>query len=142
MTLHLEEGPDLADGQVLAVAEGDNLVKGAEELVCISDNLSLIEGSAGAGNDLGEEVERINVLEDVGLAVGDKHHVELVEGLVDESHIVLLNRGVLRAAVRELGEGCEERLYSGSWHVTELPREDSFTSTSANRSCEDDLGEG
>ena len=142
MRLHLEERPDLADGQVLAVAEGNNLVKGAEELVGISENLALVEGLAGAGDNLGKQVERVDVLQNVGLAVGDEHHVELVERLVNESHIVLLNSRVLRAAVGELGQGSEECLYSRSWHVTELPREDSFPSTGTNRSGEDNLARG
>lgn len=139
MTLHLEEGSDLANRQVFAVAEGDNLVKGAEQLVCILENLSLVQSPAGAGNNLGKEVERVDVLQDVGLAVGNEHHVELVERLVNESHIVLLNSSMLGAAVGKLGEGCQECLYSGSWHVTELPREDSFPSAGADRSSEDNL---
>lgn len=106
MTLHLQEGPDLADGQVLSVAESNQLVECAEKLVGISDNFSLVQSPAGARHHLGEQVQRIDVLEDVGLAVGDEHHVELVERLVNESHIVLLDDRVLCAAVCEFGERC------------------------------------
>lgn len=56
VTLHLQEGPDLADGQVLPVAQRDQLVERAKELVGIADNLSLVQCLAGAGYDLGEEV--------------------------------------------------------------------------------------
>ena len=44
-------------------------------------------------------MERVDVLEDVGLAVGNEDHVQLVERLVDEANVVLLDSGVLRSAV-------------------------------------------
>lgn len=139
MTLHIKEGLDLANGQILAVSQGDEFVKGAEELVGILDDFPLIETLACAGDDLGEQMKGVDVLEDVGLTVGDEHHVKLVEGLVDEADIVLLDGGVLGAAVGELGERGEEGFYARSWHLSELSREDSFPSAGANRSREDDL---
>lgn len=42
MTLHFQKGPDLADGQVLSVAQCDQFVECAEKLVGISDNFSLV----------------------------------------------------------------------------------------------------
>lgn len=42
MTLHFQEGPDLADGQVLSVAKRDQFVECAEELVGISDDFPLV----------------------------------------------------------------------------------------------------
>lgn len=140
MALHFEEGLNLADGQVLSVAEGDELVKGAEKLVGILDDFALVEGLACAGDDLGKQVQGVDVLEDVGLAVGDEDHVELVEGLVYEADIVLLDGGVLGAAVGKLGERSQESLYPRSWHLPKLSGEDSFPSSGANRSREDDLG--
>lgn len=139
MTLHLEEGLDLADGQVLPVTQGDQLIESAQKLERIVDNFPLIQALACAGNDLGEEVQGVDVLEDVGLAVGDENHVKLVKRLIYESHIVLLDGRVLGAAVSELGERSQECLYSRSWHLPKLSREDSFPSPGANRSCEDDL---
>lgn len=133
MRLHLQEGLDLADGQVLSVAEGDQFVKGAKQFVCISENFSLVEALAGTGDDLSEQVQGVNVLQDVGLLVGDEDHVEFVQWLVYESDIILLDSRMLGSAIRELGEGRKERLYSGSWHFSELSREDSFPSTGANR---------
>lgn len=56
MTLHLQEGPDLADGQVLSVAKRDQLIKCAEKLVCISKNFSLVQSPAGARHHLSEQV--------------------------------------------------------------------------------------
>jgi hypothetical protein len=76
--LHLQEGLDLTDGQVLPVTQGDQLVKGAKKFVGISHNLALVEALAGARDNLGKEVEGVNVLQDVGLAVRDEDHVELV----------------------------------------------------------------
>lgn len=139
MALHVHERPDLADSQVLAITQRHQLIKCAEQLVCISENFPLIQTLAGARHDLSEQVQGVDVLQDVGLPIGDEHHIELVEGLVDESDIVLLDSRVLRAAVGELGEGCQERFYSRPRHLTKLPREDSFPSPGANRSCKDHL---
>jgi hypothetical protein len=105
VAFHLEECLDLAKREVLAVAEGDKFVKGAEEFVGISDDFPLIEASTGTGDDLGKQVERIDVLQDIGLAIGDEDHIELVERLIDEADIVLLDGGVLGTRVGELGEG-------------------------------------
>lgn len=99
MTLHLEEGLDLAEGQVLPVSKRDKLVKGAEEVVGIAEDLPFIETLACARDHLGKEVQGVNVLEDVGLLVRDEDHVELVKGLVDKSDVVLLDRGMLGSAV-------------------------------------------
>lgn len=56
VTLHLEKGLDLADGQVLPVAQSDQLVESAEQLVGILDDLALVQALASAGDDLGKEV--------------------------------------------------------------------------------------
>lgn len=133
MTLHLHKGSDLANREILAIAESDDFVKGTEKLICVLENLSLVKVLAGAGDYLGKQVQRVDILKDVGLAVGDEHHVEFVQWLVNKSHVILFDRGVLRAAVGELGEGREKRLYSRAWHLAELPREDSFPSTGADR---------
>lgn len=87
-------------------------------------------------------MQGVNVLENVGLAVGDEHHVELVERLVDEAHIVLLDDRMLSAAVGELRERGEESFDSRSWHLPKLTGQDSFPSSGAYRSCEDDLDKG
>ena len=142
MTLHIQECADLAESEVLSISQGDQLIEGAKQVVGISHNLPLVQALAGAGDNLGEQVEGVNVLEDVGLAVGDEHHVELVEWLVDEAHIVLLDGRVLRAAVGEFGERGEEGFDAGAWHLPKLSGEDSFPSTGAYRSCEDDLQKG
>lgn len=99
VTLHVEECPNLAERQILTVAQSHQLIKGAEEVVGIPENLPLVQALAGTGDDLREQVERVDILQDVRLAVGDEHHVELVERLVDESDIILLDCCMLRAAV-------------------------------------------
>ena len=105
VAFHLQERLDLADGQVLPIAEGDQFIERAEQLESILEDFPLVQTLAGARDNLGEEMERIDVLEDVGLLVGDQDHVELVQRLVYESNIVLLDRGVLRSRVGRLGEG-------------------------------------
>lgn len=56
VTLHLQEGLDLADGQVLPVPQGDQLIEGAEELEGILENLTFLQILAGARDDLGKEM--------------------------------------------------------------------------------------
>lgn len=141
MRLHLKEGLDLADGQVLPVTKGHQLVKGAEKFVGILDNLPLVEALACAGDNLREQVEGVDVLEDVRLSVGDEDHVELIERLVDKAHIVLLNGGVLGTAVGQFREGREEGFDAGSWHLPELAGEDSFPASGADRRRKDNLGQ-
>lgn len=80
-------------------------------------------------------MQRINVLENVGLLVGDEDHIELVEGLVDKSDVVLLDRRVLSTAVGKLRERRQQGFDSRSGHLAELSRKDSFTPASANGCC-------
>jgi hypothetical protein len=40
-------------------------------------------------------VQAVNILEDIGLTVGDQDDVQLIQWLVDEAHVVLLDSGVL-----------------------------------------------
>jgi hypothetical protein len=119
VTLHLEEGLDLADSQVFPVTEGDQLVEGAKQLVGILEDLPLVQALARASDHLGEEVKGIDVLQNVGLLVGDEDHVELIQGLVHEANIVLLDCGMLGAAVSELGKGEQQGLESRSSHLME-----------------------
>lgn len=139
MTFHIQERPDLAEGQVFPVAQRHQFIKGAQQLVSIPQDFPLIQTLASACNDLGEEVERVNVLKDVGLAVGDEDHVELIQGLVDEADIVLLDGRVLCAALGELRKRGEEGFDAGSGHLSKLPGEDSFPSSGADRGREDNL---
>lgn len=132
MTLHLHECLDLAHCEVFAVSQRYKLIKRAEELVSVSDNFPLVESSACAGDNLGEEVQRIDVLKDIGLAIGDENHVKLIQGLIHKSNIILLNGRVLCAAVGEFGERGEEGFYSRPWHLAKLPGEDSFAPTGAD----------
>lgn len=140
VTLHLQEGLNLADGQVLPVPERHQLIKGADQLKGIPKNFPLVEALACAGHDLGEEVQRVDVLEDVGLLVGDEHHVQLVQRLVDEADIVLLNGGVLCAGIGGLGERCEEGFDARPLDVVECAGEDGLAAAGADGRSEDNLG--
>lgn len=142
MTLHIKECLDLTDGQILPISQGNELIKCAEEFVSILEDFTLVKTLACASDDLGEEVQGVDVLENVGLAVGDENHVKLVEGLVNETDIVLFDGRMLSTAVGMLGERGKKRFYARSRHLTELSREDSFPSTGANRSSKDDLTMG
>ena len=54
MRFHLEEGLDLADGQVLPVAQCNQLVESAEQFIGISENFALFQALACAGDYLGK----------------------------------------------------------------------------------------
>ena len=56
MRLHVQESLDLAQGEVLTVAQSNQLIKGAQELKGIAQDLALVQTSADAGDNLGEEV--------------------------------------------------------------------------------------
>lgn len=56
MTFHIKEGFDLADGQVLPIAEGDKLVKGTEQFVGILNNFAFVQRLACASHYLCEQV--------------------------------------------------------------------------------------
>lgn len=104
MTLHVQEGLDLAQCKVLAVSQSDQLVKGTEQLECVAQDLPLVQAPAYARDNLSEKVKGVDVLEDVRLAVGDQDHVQLVQWLVDEADVVLLDSRMLRAGVRKFRE--------------------------------------
>jgi hypothetical protein len=53
---HVQEGFDLAQGEVLAVAKSNQLIKGAQKLKGIAQNLAFVQTSADACDNLSEEV--------------------------------------------------------------------------------------
>lgn len=137
MALHLHKGLDLRHGQVLAVTLRDQLVKGAEQVKGVLGDLALVQRPAHACHHLRKEVQRVDILQNVGLEVGDENHVELVEGLVDKADIVLLDRRVLGTGVGELGKGGEECFDAGPGHLAEQARKHGLAATGADRRCED-----
>lgn len=139
MTFHLQEGLNLTDGQVLPVSQCNELIEGTKQLISILYNFPFVQALASTGNNLGEKMQGVDVLEDIGLAVGNEDHVELVERLVYEADIVLFDGSVLGSTVGKLGEGGEESFDSRPGHLAELSREDSFAPAGANRCCEDNL---
>jgi hypothetical protein len=139
MTLHLQEGLDLRKREVLSVTQRHQLIVCAQQLEGIAENLSLIQALANACGYLGKEVQTVNVLENVGLAVGDENNVQLIQWLVYESHVILLNGGVLGLRIGELGERGEKGFNARPRNLTELAREDRFASASANGCRENDL---
>jgi hypothetical protein len=139
MTLHLQEGLDLRERKVLSVTQRDQLVVCAQQLEGIAEDFSLIQALADACGDLGKEMQTVNVLENVRLAVGDENNVQLIQWLVYESHVVLLNGGVLGLRIGKLGERSKESFNARPGNLAELAREDCFASASANGCREDDL---
>lgn len=101
MAFHLQKGLYLTEGEVFTISERDQFVKGTEQLECIAQDFPFVETFTDARCDLGEQVQTVNVLQDVGLAIGDEDDVQLVQGLVNEADIVLLNGSMLGSRVCE-----------------------------------------
>lgn len=49
-------------------------------------------------------MQTVDVLQDVGLPIRDEKKEKLVKGLVDVSHIVCFDRGMLSGGVGQFGE--------------------------------------
>lgn len=85
MRLHFCNGTDLSQRDVFSVSQGDDLVKHGDELECPVENFLFVDRAAIFGEGTGKEMERVNVLQDVGGLVGDEDHVEFFHGLIDVS---------------------------------------------------------
>ena len=77
MTLHLEHIAHLHVIDLLPIAQAHDLVECAQQLKRVFQNLALLRGPANVGDDAGEEVEGLDVLEDVRRLVGDEEDVEV-----------------------------------------------------------------
>ena len=84
-------------------------------------------------------MQGVYVLQNVRLLVGNEHHVQLVERLVDEANVVLLDCRVLRPRVRRLGERCQQRLDARPLDVVESPCKDGLAATGADGRSEHNL---
>ena len=132
MTLHFQECLDLADCEVLPVPKGNQLIESTKKFICIPQYFSFVQGLACACNDLCEEMEGIDVLEDVGLAIRNENHVEFVKRLVHKTDIVLLNGCMLGTRVCQLWERRKKCFDSRPLHLTKLSGEDSFSTPGAD----------
>ena len=103
------------------------------------ENFTLVQALAYAAHDLREEVKGVDVLENVGLLVGDEHHVELIKRLVNESDIVLFNSCVLGARVGGLGESGQEGLDSRPLDIVECTGENGLAAACADGRCKHHL---
>jgi hypothetical protein len=81
-------------------------------------------------NQLGQEMEGVQILEDVARLVGEEQHVEALERLVHVANRFGFDEGVLDGAgvtlparAHELGEGGEQALNSNAANVHELTRD-------------------
>lgn len=74
------------------------------------------------------------------MAIGDEHHVQLVQWLVDEAHIVLLDGGMLGGGVCEFGERGQQCFHARSLHLAELAGEDGLPRAGRDGGGENDLG--
>lgn len=84
-------------------------------------------------------MQAVDILQDVGLLVGNEDNVQLVQRLIHKANIVLLDRRVLRSGLGQLRERCEKRFNSRPRNLAELSRQHGLAATSAYGRCEDDL---
>ena len=73
------------------------------------------------------------------MSVGDQDDVELIEGLVNKTDIVLLNGRVLSTGIGKFREGREEGFDSRAGDFAELTRKHCFAPAGAYRRSEDNL---
>lgn len=95
MRLHLEDGSDLCEVDILPVSQGYDLVECTEKLKAVSKDGCFVKGSADVGSDAGEEMKGVDVLENVRVLVGDEDHIEVLKRLIDEANGVCLDGGML-----------------------------------------------
>jgi hypothetical protein len=104
VALHLEHAPDLHEVDILAIALADDLVKRAEDVEGVLQNLALVRAPADVGHYACEQVEGVDVLEDVRRLVCDENYIEVFQRLVHEANVRGFDGGVLRAGRNELRE--------------------------------------
>jgi len=129
MTLHVKKSLDLAECEILSVAQRDQLVKCTEQLERIAKNLPFVQALAYAAYYLCEKMQGVDVLQDIRLAIRDEDHVQLVQRLIDEANVVLLDSRVLRPRIGQLWERSQQSLNPGSLHLSKLPRKDSLAAS-------------
>lgn len=142
VTFHFEECLYLRQREVLPVSQCDHFIESAEQLEGIAQDLPFVQTPANAGNDLGKKVQTVDVLENVGLLVCNQDDVELIQRLVNESHVVLLDCSMLGTGICQFWERCKQCLDPRTCDFTELARENGFPAARTYRSREDDLGSG
>lgn len=90
---HLQECSDLGKGQVLSVTQSNDFIKCTEQVKGILQNLPLVQGLANAGDELSEQMKRVDILKDVGLFIRNQDHIQLVEWLVNIADVVGFDTG-------------------------------------------------
>ena len=122
MTLHLQHAPHLRQRHLLSVAQAYDLVECAKQIESVFNNFPFFCVSAHVRHDAGNQVQRLNVLEDIGGLVRDQEDVKFLQRLVDVSNLGGFDRRVLGVCRDEFWEGGQKGFDPGSRHVAELAR--------------------
>ena len=120
VAVHLQHAAHLGQGHVLPVAEADDLVKRLQDLEARQEDVVLVQRVALVAHRAGQEMQRVNVLQDVGVLRRDEDHVQILKRLVYVAHRVRLHRRVLRVRGDELRERRQQRLDPRAGHLPEL----------------------
>lgn len=77
-------------------------------------------------------MQTVDILQDVGLPIRDEKKEKFVQGLVDVSHIVRLDRCMLSGGVGQFGKRGKKAFNSRAGYGAKVSGEDSFAAASAN----------
>jgi hypothetical protein len=79
VALHLQSIAHLNEtNSAFSITETNNLVKRPKEFECASDHLTLCGASTHVGDDTGEKMQRVDILENVGGLIGDEKNIEVL----------------------------------------------------------------
>lgn len=131
MTFHFHDVADAVQVHLFAVAHTDYLVEAAQDFKAPGEHLGLCQApSAEIASHSREKMERVDILEDIALPIGENDEPEIIEGLVDiaDSRSWIVDDSVLRRRRHKLGERGEKRFEASAWQLAELAGDDRWRS--------------
>ena len=122
MTLHLQYVPHLDQRHLFSVAHTDDLIKCTEQIKSILEDFAFFCISAHIRHDAGDQMQRLNVLEDIRGLVRNQEDVQFLQRLVDISNFSGFDGRVLGVRRDKFWERGQEGFDPRSRHVSELAR--------------------
>jgi len=124
VTLHLQDTPHLHQVDLLPISHAHNLIECTQKLERVLQDLALVRTAAEVRHDTGEEMERVDVLQDIRCFVGYQQNIKIFQRLVHISYFGSLDGGMLDVCRDEFWERCEQGFDPCPRHIAELARDD------------------
>mmetsp|Transcript_40248 Transcript_40248/g.104177 ORF Transcript_40248/g.104177 Transcript_40248/m.104177 type:complete len:594 (-) Transcript_40248:31-1812(-) len=137
VALHVGVLLHLRRRDVLLEAVADDLVEGKEQLKRRARDRLLLQRLHVHRHHLGQQPQRLQVLQDVALLVRHQQQVQPLQRVVHISHSVGLHKGVLLPGAHQFGECREQALDADAAHVHKLAGHQRFAGLCDQRGCED-----